>query len=110
MRILQGSLTETIYNWPCQHSLNPVACATGPTSLYPSPVHTCSSVFKSLAGAEDHGALMVKQRTLYKEGEVTYMSDRLGLHRVGNDGREGEVAVSLHLYTVSLLSPLRAEH
>ncbi|KAK5105796.1 hypothetical protein LTR62_002138 [Meristemomyces frigidus] len=94
MRILKGSLTETIYNWPCQHSSNPVLCATSPSSLYPSPVHTCSSITNPEPG---HG-LTVKQTTMYGEGEVTYMSDRLGLHRVGN-AAEGEVAVSLHLYT-----------
>ncbi|CZT02733.1 related to cysteine dioxygenase type I [Rhynchosporium agropyri] len=37
------------------------------------------------------------KETLYHEGEVTYMADELGLHRISNPGEE--VAVSLHLYT-----------
>jgi cysteine dioxygenase len=38
----------------------------------------------------------------YKPGEVTYMSDSLGLHRVQN-ASSTECAVSLHLYTVNQL-------
>ncbi|KAI7131656.1 hypothetical protein KC343_g17057, partial [Hortaea werneckii] len=34
----------------------------------------------------------------YQSGEVAYMSDNLGLHRIANPS-ENEVAVSLHLYT-----------
>ncbi|XMA12318.1 hypothetical protein WAI453_005109 [Rhynchosporium graminicola] len=42
-------------------------------------------------------APQIIKETLYHEGEVTYMADELGLHRISNPGEE--VAVSLHLYT-----------
>lgn len=43
---------------------------------------------------------MVKRETIYTKEGVTYMSDRLGLHRITNPSQK-ELAVSLHLYTVS---------
>ena len=107
MKILRGRLTETVYGFPCQQqslTTNPnstiVECATAPTSLYPSTKHTCSRG-ENLEPA----ALCVKRETTYTKEGVTYMSDRLGLHRIQNPD-EGEVAVSLHLYTVSQFSLL----
>jgi cysteine dioxygenase len=41
---------------------------------------------------------LLLQETMYKEGEVTYMSDELGLHRISNPDPKS-IAVSLHLYT-----------
>jgi len=92
MRILKGSLTETIYGWPCEGADGLTDCATSPT--HPTG-HTCSAEPEQL---EPH-ALCVKRSTCYGRGQVTYMSDRLGLHRIQNASTE-EVAVSLHLYTV----------
>lgn len=43
--------------------------------------------------------MTVKRSTTYERQQVTYMSDRLGLHRIQNPSSD-EVAVSLHLYTV----------
>ena len=37
----------------------------------------------------------VIKKTVFKEGQVTYMSDDLGLHKISNPS-ETEVAVSLH--------------
>lgn len=67
MRVLCGTLRESRYHLPTSYD-----CSA------PTPPN------------------LVKE-TIYKEGEVTYMSDELGLHRISNPG-EG-VAVSLHLYT-----------
>jgi cysteine dioxygenase len=39
----------------------------------------------------------VISRKKYKENQVAYMADELGLHRVTNEG--SDFAVSLHLYT-----------
>lgn len=39
-------------------------------------------------------SLEVLKETKYKENEVTYMSDELGLHKISNPGET--VAVSLH--------------
>ncbi|KAI9791666.1 MAG: Cysteine dioxygenase [Piccolia ochrophora] len=70
MKILKGSLKETLYDWPDRCLLDRGA---------PSP-------------------LAVKKETTYRENEVTYMSDQLGLHKISNADPEG-VSVSLHLYT-----------
>lgn len=96
MKILKGTLVETIYNWPCQSPDGPSKCATSASSIYPSPQHTCS---QSSGGYRPHELTARKSTTFQREG-VTYMSDRLGLHRIANPSQE-EVAVSLHLYTVS---------
>lgn len=94
MKVLKGKLRETLYCWPCQRVDNPTDCATSPESLYPSTTHTCSSRAEDLGPA----ALAVKRSTTYEAEAVTYMSDRLGLHRIQNPSPD-EVAVSLHLYT-----------
>ncbi|CAK4032330.1 related to Cysteine dioxygenase [Lecanosticta acicola] len=94
MKILKGSLTETIYGWPCQHADNPADCATAPDSPYPSTKHTCQAPSSPTGSSE----LNVRKETTYAEEQVTYMSDRLGLHRIRNPS-EDDFAVSLHLYT-----------
>ena len=40
----------------------------------------------------------VTKETVYGRGKVTYISDKIGLHKISN-ASETEVAVSLHLYT-----------
>ena len=62
MKILRGSLKESLYAWP---------------------------------EADGAAPLAVKKETVYDENQVTYMSDRLGLHRISNPDPEN-VAVSLH--------------
>jgi len=47
---------------------------------------------------QDSTAPKVIKETLYKENEVTYMADELGLHRISNTD-PNSIAVSLHLYT-----------
>lgn len=47
-------------------------------------------------GAEE-GPMKVISEKIYKENQVAYMADELGLHRVSNQG--SDFAVSLHLYT-----------
>ncbi|EWC44064.1 hypothetical protein DRE_01416 [Drechslerella stenobrocha 248] len=65
MRILQGHIIETRYEWPTP-------------------------------GVEE--PLRIKEVRHYYAGEVAYMSDDLGIHKVEN-GDPDSVAVSLHLYT-----------
>ncbi|GAB1732273.1 hypothetical protein NU195Hw_g93t1 [Hortaea werneckii] len=97
MRILKGRLTETLYTWPCQSGENGAAeCASaGADPSCPNTEHSCS---KSMAGELEPASLDVQRATTYQSGEVAYMSDNLGLHRIANPS-ENEVAVSLHLYT-----------
>ena len=52
------------------------------------------------SGKPELGALHVRRSTTYEAEQVTYMSDSLGLHRIENPS-DSEVAISLHLYTVS---------
>ena len=61
MKVLKGTLRETLFDWPT---------------------------------TEEKSPLNVTKVTTFCENQVTYMSDKLGLHRVSND--EDEVAVSLH--------------
>ncbi|KAJ4164664.1 hypothetical protein LMH87_006327 [Akanthomyces muscarius] len=46
---------------------------------------------------EPSGPMKVISEKTYKENQVAYMADELGLHRVSNRG--SDFAVSLHLYT-----------
>lgn len=46
---------------------------------------------------EGEGQMTVISEKTYRENQVTYMADELGLHRVSNRG--SDFAVSLHLYT-----------
>lgn len=72
MKILKGTLCETRYDWPKDYSSD--------------------SEYSPNCG------LNVSKVTELKAGEVAYMSDQLGLHRMYNPN-PNEVAISLHLYT-----------
>ncbi len=73
MKLLKGSLKETLYALPAY--VPEAAVSKGPST----PPHA------------------VKE-TLYHENEVTYISDKIGLHKISNPSKD-ELAVSLHLYT-----------
>jgi hypothetical protein len=66
MKILKGSLTETRYAWPTVDRNN----------------------------SEDR-PLQLISKTNYQADQVTYMSDKLGLHRISNLD-PNDYAVSLH--------------
>lgn len=66
MKILKGSLVETRYAWPTVN----------------------------LNNVEDHPLEIISEKT-YEADQVTYMSDKLGLHRISNPNPQ-EYAVSLH--------------
>jgi len=74
MKILKGNLKETLYALP-QSSHQQVGVLEG-TMTPPQVV----------------------QETTYHENGVTYISDKIGLHKISNPLND-EVAVSLHLYT-----------
>ncbi|ORY14894.1 cysteine dioxygenase [Clohesyomyces aquaticus] len=69
MKVLAGRLEETLYSWPTVQLNNGEPCA-----------------------------MKEMKKTVYHKNEVTYMSDKLGLHRVSNPDSD-EFAVSVHLYT-----------
>jgi hypothetical protein len=66
MKILKGSLVETRYAWPTV----------------------------DLNNSADRPLQTLSEKT-YKADQVTYMSDKLGLHRISNPDKDG-FAVSLH--------------
>ncbi|KAL4871555.1 hypothetical protein BDV12DRAFT_163961 [Aspergillus spectabilis] len=70
MKVLKGTLQETLYTWPDQDKVE----------------HGQSSPPE------------VTKVTTYGEDQVTYMSDKLGLHKIHNPD-PNNVAISLHLYT-----------
>ncbi|KAL2826854.1 RmlC-like cupin domain-containing protein [Aspergillus cavernicola] len=70
MKILKGTLQETLYTWPDQDKVQ----------------HGQSSPPE------------IKKVTTYGDNQVTYMSDKLGLHKIHNPD-PNNVAISLHLYT-----------
>ncbi|KAI8871728.1 cysteine dioxygenase type I, partial [Ramicandelaber brevisporus] len=75
MKVLSGNLTETRYAWP------------NPNEATPSEVSD-----------EDAKSMEVMQKMTLGKDEVTYIHDRIGLHRVSN-ASDSEPAVSLHLYS-----------
>lgn len=85
MKVLSGNLKETLYDWPA-----------GAKPIEPKP-----ATREDLAPrrpSEYERQMVVKRETILGRDDVTYISDALGLHRVGNPS-DTEVAVSLHLYT-----------
>ncbi|KAJ1652594.1 hypothetical protein IWQ61_007110 [Dispira simplex] len=104
MKILDGSLMESQYYWPgdtTQEERGRIAlpenehharCIADDEGITTSP---CSSGTLK--------PLRLKQERTYRTDEVTYIHDKIGLHRVGNPSATLP-AVSLHLYT----PPIRA--
>ena len=78
MKILKGSLTETRYAWPTV----------------------------DLNNSEDRHMEVISDKT-YQTDQVTYMSDKLGLHRISNPDKEN-YAVSLHRKTRMKVQPDRS--
>jgi cysteine dioxygenase len=72
MKILKGSLKETLYNkvLPCE----------------------------SQASEGQRTPPQVVKETMYERDQVTYISDDIGLHKISNPS-DTDIAVSLHLYT-----------
>ncbi|CAH8653998.1 unnamed protein product [Schistosoma rodhaini] len=75
VKIIKGQIKETIYDWP-KH-LNP-------ENSYNSTDET-------------NFPLVVKSVDVLKPGEVTYMHDKIGIHRLHNPSKT-ETAITLHLY------------
>lgn len=72
MKVLKGTLKETLYAMPPDSESRESSRSSTP----PQPI----------------------RETTYHENQVTYVSDKIGLHKVLNPS-PNEVAVSLHLYT-----------
>ncbi|KAJ1926918.1 hypothetical protein IWQ60_003395 [Tieghemiomyces parasiticus] len=80
MKVLDGTLTETQYHWPAA-----VVTSPGPDA-------------HSESDGEAQGPLCIQKETHLATDAVTYIHDRIGLHRVGN-ALPTQGSLSLHLYT-----------
>lgn len=76
VKMLQGSLVE---------------------ELFETPVHQKNEC-KETASAEASRPLTLRSRKEARKNDVSYIHDRIGLHRMRNDSPD-ECAISLHLYT-----------
>ncbi|KAI9024333.1 RmlC-like cupin domain-containing protein [Phycomyces nitens] len=86
MKILDGELQETLYDWPCRveesgesADITAAVAETEPTIGGGTPLN-------------------VSRDTVYHANQVTYVHDSIGLHRIRNPSQQ-QGAVSLHLYT-----------
>jgi cysteine dioxygenase len=77
VKVLDGQVEESLYDWPDNESYN--------ESHLPSP-------------ARESPAFSVKKRQVYEQNQVSYMHDKLGLHRIGNPS-PSKGAVTLHVYS-----------
>lgn len=75
VKIIKGQIKETIYDWPKHFNSK---------NSYNSTDETDSP-------------LVVKSVTVMNPGEVTYMHDKIGIHRLQNFSKT-ETAITLHLY------------
>ncbi|KAG0333947.1 Cysteine dioxygenase [Podila horticola] len=86
MKMLDGELKETLYEWP--------------DKVVSEVDHPDSGLGSD--HSDDEGrkpcAMTVKRETVLHRNETTYMSDKLGLHRVANPLKTAG-SLSLHLYT-----------
>jgi len=73
MKLLKGSLKEVLYDTP---QSTPNSTDSGHSTIPPRII----------------------KETIYRENEVTYISDNIGLHKICNVS-DTEPAISLHLYT-----------
>ncbi|KAI8583774.1 hypothetical protein K450DRAFT_219938 [Umbelopsis ramanniana AG] len=88
MKILDGKLQESLFDWPDMSDQESVA------------TDMCDiTTARKLDVCPKTGVCLTKQReTIYGADQVTYVHDKIGLHRISNpSGERG--AVSLHLYT-----------
>ncbi|KAJ3407164.1 Cysteine dioxygenase [Chytridiales sp. JEL 0842] len=76
LKVLDGELVETMYAWP-EDADHPEETLT-----------PCSPSYEGM---------QVTQKSLFFRDQVTYMHDKIGLHRVSNP-QLTKKAVSLHLY------------
>lgn len=83
MKVLSGTLEETLYSWPEGASPMQPREATEADIAPRKPSH--------------ERQMTVLRKSILGRDEVTYINDSLGVHRIGN--MTDQVAISLHLYT-----------
>ncbi|KAI8886135.1 cysteine dioxygenase type I, partial [Backusella circina FSU 941] len=93
MKILDGELQETLFDWPksADEADDDSTNASAADITENETASTPTNVFQGKP-------LDIKKDTMYHPNEVTYVHDKIGLHRITNPSPE-RGAVSLHLYT-----------
>ncbi|KAL1925008.1 uncharacterized protein VTP21DRAFT_4662 [Calcarisporiella thermophila] len=97
MKILDGELTETLYSWPSSPQDSHDYQESEADSALPCPKCGTTDCPTAIKNSSSEKMRIVNQTTFKRDG-VTYIHDKIGLHRVSNPSRE-KPAVSLHLYT-----------
>ncbi|KAI1309938.1 Cysteine dioxygenase [Mortierella claussenii] len=95
MKILDGELQETLYDWPDK------VIPEDATTEHPSDsgVGSDNSDDDDCGLSQDKASPMhIKKETIMHRNDCAYMSDQLGLHRVSNPLKTAG-SLSLHLYT-----------
>ena len=95
MKVLAGELEETLYDWPQGAHPMQIDDAHGGVVQPVVDEETGREVPQTPNISEE---MVVKRRTRIGRDQVTYISDSLGVHRIGNPS-DTELAISLHLYT-----------
>ncbi|GAA5815174.1 hypothetical protein MFLAVUS_008680 [Mucor flavus] len=90
MKILDGELEETQFDWPSSADNNESVPVVGDI--------TEASATSLSHNSLDGKPLAISKNTVYHPNQVTYVHDNIGLHRISNPSQHTG-AVSLHLYT-----------
>ncbi|KAF9109848.1 Cysteine dioxygenase [Mortierella sp. AM989] len=90
MKILDGELQETLYDWPDK--------VTNESDGQPSDSGVGSDNSDDDGEKDRANPMHIKKETIMRRNECAYMSDQLGLHRVSNP-LKSRGSLSLHLYT-----------
>ncbi|KAI9278529.1 RmlC-like cupin domain-containing protein [Phascolomyces articulosus] len=114
MKILDGELEETQYEWPNESKNNAAkntkdddtecnckssSSSSPSSSVESSDITEAVQTSSSLQSSELNGnPLRTRKCTRLHPNEVAYIHDKIGLHRISNPD-QGRGAVSLHLYT-----------
>lgn len=92
MKVLDGKLQETLYEWPDRVQLesdHPLDSGLGSDNSDDETSSCCKAA-----------PMVIKKETILHRDQCAYMSDQLGLHRVSNPLKAaGAGSLSLHLYT-----------
>ncbi|KAH8554335.1 RmlC-like cupin domain-containing protein [Umbelopsis sp. PMI_123] len=90
MKILDGKLKESLFDWPDMNDQDNVEAAEDGCDI--------TSARKRDVCPKTGVCLKKQRETIYSADQVTYVHDKIGLHRISNPS-SGRGAVSLHLYT-----------
>ncbi|CAO3616441.1 unnamed protein product [Cunninghamella blakesleeana] len=93
MKILDGNLQETLYEYPNKLIEDNSNSNIDITANNTNHVEMDPSMMSSTANN-----LQVTQNTVLNKNQVAYVHDKIGLHRIKNPS-QNKGAVSLHLYT-----------